>query len=396
MLSVRRLGPLVLLALFPLGPARAESDGEDSTRMILLPGGIANAAGRTAYLANATGGIDAVDLPTGALLWQTYEAQRPLLLSGDRLVTQAGVKRNRLRILVFDVRQPDKCVLESDPIVFPPWVVTGESPGRSFALRARVEQNQLLLSWEAKGWLREARTALEQGRPPDHQAAGVARIDLETGRVVMGPAEKAAPAAEVFPDELDKLAVRWHGVVGDAHKAVVLEEYGPVQRLVLSSWDPDTQEEDDPVELLRGRRLLVQTTFDGRYLCLRDAIPNPDVGLPPSERMKYNWSVVSPETGREIGHVSCEPGTEAVLVLGRRVYCLVGGPIHTTPREPSVQARMFQAIDFKTGKKLWEHAVEGRRLAPPVVPRGAFPATKAETRSPQPETNPHSETGKSK
>jgi hypothetical protein len=391
MFSFRPLGSLVLLALFLPGPARAAGEGEDSTRMILLPGGIANAAGRTAYLANATGGIDAVDLTTGGLLWQTYEAQRPLLLSGDRLVAQAGVKRNRLRILVFDVRQPDRCVLESDPVVFPPWVVTGEAPRRSFALRARVEQNQVVLSWEAKGWLREARTAQDQGRPPDQQAAGVARIDLDTGRVTQGPAEAAAPAAEGFPDELDKLSVRWHGVVGDAHKAVVLEEYGPVQRLVLRSWDPDTEEEDDPVELLRGRRLLVQTTYDGRYLCLRDAIPNPDVGLPPAERMKYNWSLVSPETGREIGRLSCEPGTESVLVLGRRVYCLVGGPIHTTPREPSVQGRTLQAIDLKTGKKLWEHAVEGRRLAPPLAPRGAFPATIPETRNPKLETGPKAE-----
>src|SRR5262249_25427886 len=118
---------------------------------------------------------------------------------------------------------------------------------------------------------------------------------------------------------------------------------------------------------------------DGRYLCLRDAIPNPDVGLPPAERMKYNWSLVSPETGREVGRLSCEPGTESVLVHGRRLYCLVGGPIHTPPREPSVQGRTLQATDMKTGKKLWEHAVEGRRLAPPLAPRGAFPAAKSGT-----------------
>jgi hypothetical protein len=363
--------------------------------MIQLPGGIANAAGRTAYLANATGGIDVIDLPTGALLWQTSEAQRPLLLFGDRLVAQAGVKRNRLRILVFDLCQQDRCVLESDPVVLPPWVVTGEAPGRSFALRARIEQNQVVLAWEAKGWLREARRALEQGRPPDQQDAGVARIDLETGRVTLGPAEKTAPAAETFPDELDKLSVRWHNVVGDAHKAVVLEEYGPVQRLMLRSWDPDTEEEDEAVELLRGRRLLVQTTFDGRYLCLRDAIPNPDVGLPPAERMKYNWSLVSPETGREIGRISCEPGTEAVLVLGRRLYCLVAGPIHTAPRQTPIQARAFQAIDLKTGKKLWERAVESRRLAPPVAPRGDFPARKAvESPGSRTEPGPKAETGK--
>ena len=36
-----------------------------------LPGGVADAEGKTGYLANPQGGIDAVNLKTGKLLWDT-------------------------------------------------------------------------------------------------------------------------------------------------------------------------------------------------------------------------------------------------------------------------------------------------------------------------------------
>ena len=38
------------------------------------------------------GRIDAIDLATGDVVWHTYEAQVPLLVVGDRLYAQAGVK----------------------------------------------------------------------------------------------------------------------------------------------------------------------------------------------------------------------------------------------------------------------------------------------------------------
>src|SRR5690242_21101788 len=67
-----------------------------------LPHGLADPAGRIGFFASATGGIEALDLVSGKVLWQTHEAQRPLLLDGDHLIAQAGTKRNRLRILRLD------------------------------------------------------------------------------------------------------------------------------------------------------------------------------------------------------------------------------------------------------------------------------------------------------
>src|SRR5205823_4768852 len=99
------LGPVALIALVvavPPPPAVTPSV-IDPTRggPVLLPCGVADAAGRTGYLSNPGGGIDAVDLLTGDLLWKSDEAQRPLLVVGGRLYAQAGLKRNRIRVLAF-------------------------------------------------------------------------------------------------------------------------------------------------------------------------------------------------------------------------------------------------------------------------------------------------------
>ena len=138
------LAPLALVALVVTAPPPSPPPAAPPVvvelprgNVVLLPCGVADAAGRTGFLANAAGGIDAVDLVAGELLWSTDEAQRPLLVVGDRLYAQAGLKRNRIRILAFDINKTGECVLESDAVVLPPWVVVGEAPGHSFTASSR-------------------------------------------------------------------------------------------------------------------------------------------------------------------------------------------------------------------------------------------------------------------
>jgi hypothetical protein len=183
----RLLGMLLaaLAAAIVPGPARAAAFDQ-----VLLPSGIVDPTGRAAYVANSHGGIDAVDLQSGELLWETYEAQRPLMVLGSHLLAQAGVKRNRLRILAFDLARHGECVLESDPVVFPGWVVTGEAAGRSFTARWHVDHNHLVLSWEATAWYAgPGRPNPLQQEAARRHARGTARIDLDSGQVETGPPE---------------------------------------------------------------------------------------------------------------------------------------------------------------------------------------------------------------
>ncbi len=206
---------------------------------LLLPGGIVDPTGRTAYLANAHGGIDAVDLASGELLWETAEAQRPLMVLGSHLLAQAGVKRNRLRILAFDVAARGECVLESDPVVLPGWVVTGEAPGRSFKARWQIDHNHLVLAWEAAAWFAGPGrpTALQQ-EAARRRAAGTARIDLDSGQVESGPPEPPLLGPPGPPaDALERKAVRWQGCWGGRAYALELQSSDAQQVLLLHSWD---------------------------------------------------------------------------------------------------------------------------------------------------------------
>jgi hypothetical protein len=359
------LGQITLMALtvaVPPPPAVTPSVVDPARGgPVLLPCGVADAAGRTGYLSNPTGGIDAVDLVTGDLLWKTDEAQRPLLVVGDRLYAQAGLKRNRIRVLAFDVGKKGECVLESDAVVLPPWVVVGEAPGRSFTARWRPDKDQLLLFWEAHAWpVGPKKTPADLEERKD--ARGAVRIDLHTGKVT--ELTETPPAPPTPPRELEKLTVRWQGVVGKAFKALVLDSDGVKQRLVLRSWSLVDGAAGPEKELLTGKRLIALATVDDRFLCIRDAFPSPDAE-PGEARLRFGWTLFAVDSGERIDRAPHEPGTQAVALLGPRIYYLVSGPVHGPIDRPFVHPRTLKAIDLKSGKALWERPVEGKTVTPP-------------------------------
>ena len=59
-----------------------------------------------------------------------------------------GDQRNRLRILRLEVKRNGECDFESDPLVFPAWVVTGETHGHSFVAQWHKEKHHLVLDWK--------------------------------------------------------------------------------------------------------------------------------------------------------------------------------------------------------------------------------------------------------
>jgi hypothetical protein len=349
-------------------PTPVPSGTPSAFAQVLLPCGIADPAGRTGYLANAHGGIEAVDLKTGDLLWESNEAQRPLLIIGSRLLAQAGTRRNRFRVLAFDLAQRGECVLESDPVVLPAWVVTGEAPGHSFEARWRVEHNHLVVAWEATAWYPgPGRPTKQQAEAARRRGAGTARIDLDNGQVETGPPEPppAAPPGPP-PEALEKKSLRWQGTCAGRAYALVLDESSREQVLVLRSWDPATGREGAARELLHGKRLLAQATLDGRLLCLRQGVAPPDdKGARPITRDDF-WVLFSLELGVPLARLTYEPGTQGIAVLGTRAYYAVAGSVRGPLDRTLIAPRVLKAVDLRTDKTLWERPVAGRPVAPPV------------------------------
>lgn len=339
-----------------------------SAAPIVLPAGLAEPTGRTGFFASATEGIEAIDLARGKVLWQTHEAQRPLLLDGDgRLLTQAGTKRNRLRILRFDPKRGE-CDFESDPVVFPAWVVTGAAHGRSFAAHWRLQKHHLVLDWEANAWyVGKTRPTEEQAKAARKHAAGIARIDLRTGQIDIRAAEKnEKPPLPPLPDHLEHKALRWQGLLGPYWKVLTLEKEDGLHCFVLHSWDRRKQTEQEPKELLRGKRLLARATLDERILCLREASPSPDerLSLMPKKRLS-EWRLFSVRTGEQVGRIPEEAGMNAIAVLDERVFYLVPGTFRGALDRPNVQPRILRVLDLSSGKKLWQRPVAGKLIVPP-------------------------------
>lgn len=322
-----------------------------------LPCGVADPGGRTGFLANAKGGIDAVDLATGDLLWDADAAKWPALAEDDRCFAWTPVMGNGLRVVTFDRNQAGRTLLESDPVSFPDWVSVEEAPGRSFAARWRLDKGKLILDWEARAWFSGPHATPQAEADARRFADGQARIDLETGKVETAPADGPA-APPPLPPALDKAEVRWQGAAGDGRAALALERADGREKLVLWTWDADKAPAQK--ELLTGGRLLALPTLDERFLCLRDAAAGPD-DHPPG-----GWSLVPLDGGGPMVRVPYEPGTESVAVVGPRAFCLVAGPLHGPLDRPFVRARAVKAFDLRTGRPLWDRQVAGKLCFPPA------------------------------
>ena len=72
----------------------------------LRPGVVVDVQRRVAYVMNPKGGIDALNLNRGNVVWHTDQAARPVGVSGQLLVAQAEVPRpgNDLQLRLLDIR----------------------------------------------------------------------------------------------------------------------------------------------------------------------------------------------------------------------------------------------------------------------------------------------------
>src|SRR5438270_912813 len=105
------------LALLGTAPAAADD-------FVKIPGGVADAAGKVGYVQSPKGGVDALDLATGKVLWSSAEFARPVALVKDQLVVQVPEKgkANAVRLVVLDAGKQGERGRASDVIQFPDWV----------------------------------------------------------------------------------------------------------------------------------------------------------------------------------------------------------------------------------------------------------------------------------
>jgi hypothetical protein len=368
----------IVIGWLPLALLTATAAAEEARPAVqFIPSGVADADGKKGFVANASGGVDALDLESGKPLWTYKDGGKPLAVVGNRVLVQARDKDkgNVLRVVFLDVAEGTK-VKESDPIELPSWAVIeeGRGAGHSFHSSARLD-GDLLVSWQAtQFYWGGVPPSPEVLKATNKNAAGVARVNVESGKVEMLDADKAPPppAGVKVSKELEKAAARPYGFGDSAQVKVatagnlavaadVEPPAGAKQKVVLKQWDLATEKPLDPIVLAEGAAYqAVGVPSAGVVLVRRTGLPE----KAPEEDAA--WTVYSLETGKKTAMFLSEANTAEITVVGPRAYYVVKEPAKTP--FGGVLGRTLKAVDLKSAKRLWERPLEGERQPLPPPP----------------------------
>ena len=85
--------------------AKEKADDADFLEPAYLPAGVADDQGKVGYLANFDGGIDAVDLESGNLLWHSDAAAYPMVIYKGRLWAQERLDVHPTPIVALNIAE---------------------------------------------------------------------------------------------------------------------------------------------------------------------------------------------------------------------------------------------------------------------------------------------------
>ena len=191
--------------------------------------GIMSPSGKVLFLPSAAGGIEAVAIFNGKTLWESKDADRPLLATDTRVFAQIPVKdkRNQVKIIVLDAATGER-LLESAVISFPDWVSVRPDYGLRFRAGARLEKKDLVYAWDAYSFHDGGPPLPASGPdgkpykdPNAKKAGGAIRVNLANGKfaAVKGYQPKEADFPEDRPD--------WAGQTKRQGWVFRVEERGP-------------------------------------------------------------------------------------------------------------------------------------------------------------------------
>jgi hypothetical protein len=300
----------------------------------LHDGVVVDAAAGVAYVMSREGGVDALDLTSGNVLWKNRDAAKPLALADGTLVAQARPDRNGALALVMLDTQKGNTKGRAD-VQIPESVRANivDGPSQTFQVKAfATTSDSVAVTWTAEnvvpqGYLPNvpeapgsdaatakrvtaAREAAEAVRKP---LSGAARLDLKAGRAVTMPYEEAEQARPA-------LAVEAKAVGG-------------------------------------ARQL---TSLDGRHVLRSE--PAPEASL----RKPYRWTVIT-ASGARVGTLDASVSMAPFVVSGSKILFVSQPSAFREEGKITETPLRLIAFDLRTGAELWTKAFVDS------VYRGPFP-----------------------
>jgi hypothetical protein len=338
---------------------------------IFFPYGVADENEQIGCLANKQSGLDALHLKTGEWLWHTDQAFEPLIMVNNLLAAkcQTAVDANQLQIIFLDINHPQADALLSERLIFPQWV---EVQSSDFECKIYVENKELIVVWEAhtfyKGGAPPGKLILQQA---SKDAEGVARIDMETGKVSMLAKTEAVAGkkAEVFEPVISlpyKKGFSWYSApwtVGDQTFALLSDDT-PQQITFLKVWQAATGKQILEEEIVKGGVFNFHVTRDGKYLFAQSADMENPSSLPEPE-----WQIFSLQPLKRLATLRLEPEFDLPAIINSHLYYLSQDSDNGLEDNFAIRRETIKARDLDSGKLLWEAKLQAVAQASPKALR---------------------------
>ena len=297
------------------GAPPPQQPGVADTPFELRPGVIVDRAQNVAYVMTPEGSTESIALQTGARVWNSTAAAKPLALARGRLVSQAEGAANALRIVVLDPASGKEMLAANRPL--PPGVraSVNETMEGAFVASARPTAGDPVVTWE----YRERR---KRGVPPDTD-------DTITPPAGPPPPPGAAIRSGAFVFNVESGA------------SAPADAPGPPPSMVSRTSEVPTPER---LATAPGQQFF---SADRRHVMV--SAVNPDGGV----WNRYRWTILDRAAGNAVGSLTSHLSHAPFFVNGSLVVFETGPYERGEVREPL----KIRAADLQSGKELWSRAV---------------------------------------
>ncbi len=328
--TILRSGWTLALAAGLLAPGTAGAQAAGKARPAGIPalhdGVVVDATRGIAYVMGREG-LEALDLTSGNVLWQSRDAAKPLALADGTLVAQARPDRNGVLALVTLDAAKGRATGRTE-VQIPGSLRANlvDGPSQTFQVKAfAATGDSVTVTWTGadvipQGYLptvpetpqtadtatvKRAAEARETAEAARNAFQGAARLDLEAGRAVAIPFEEADQARPALVVE-SKTA-------GEAKAA-------------------------------GGARQL--TSLDGRHVLRSE--PSSTGGL----RTPYRWTVTT-ASGAQVGTLDAPVSMAPFVVSGSQIFFVAQPSARREEGKILEQPLRLVAFDLRTGVEIW-------------------------------------------
>ena len=273
------------------------------------------------------GGIQALDLASGAMRWRSAEGTRPLALMGNRLVAQADPGgAGTLALVSLDARSGATRASNRVPIDEAVTASPVDDARASFRAWADASGSRLTVHWEHSSL---SGTGVPQGYLPAAEE---------------GQAPSLGGGQASFTT--DATGLRLEGV--DSMRAMTDGSTGP--GMVEAS-----------VAGIRGDRQFLSA--DGRHVLVTERTASAEFRID-----QHRWTIYDRESGAKLGSLRSVVSATPFVVVGRTLYYT--SPPWADRRGDKMVRRgaMMHAVDLASGTDVWAKTVRDSAFRGPFPP----------------------------